>query len=140
MLVDDNADIITTFKVGLEENGFSVTAFQNPFEALRKFEASDERSYDLLLIDIRYEEYGIDGFQLYQKMRKIRKSDEKLPPVCFITAFSEYYITLKQSFPEISKHCFIKKPIQIIDLVGRLKQEILAFHYKRSLRCVIELV
>ena len=65
-------DIITTFKQGLEGNGFSVTAFQNPFEALATFKKSNEKTYDLLLIDIRYDGLDIDGFQLYQELRKFR--------------------------------------------------------------------
>ncbi len=123
MLIDDEPDIITTFKVGLEENGFSVTAFQNPFEALATLKNSNEITYDLLLIDIRYDGLDIDGFQLYQELRN---SGKKLPPVCFITAFQEYYDRIKQLSPEIDIKCFIRKPIQIVDLIARLKQELQA--------------
>jgi DNA-binding response OmpR family regulator len=123
MLVDDNADIIRTFKEGLEDNGFKVDAFHNPLEALTRFKISDERTYDLLLIDIKYDELDFDGFDLYQELRK---SGKKLPPVCFITAFQEYYDRVKQLSPEINVKCFIKKPIQMIDLIARLKQELQA--------------
>jgi DNA-binding response OmpR family regulator len=124
MLIDDTLDIITTFKVGLEENGFSVTAFENPFEALATLKNSNEITYDLLLIDIRYDGLDIDGFQLYQELRN---SGKKLPPVCFITAFQEYYDRVKQLSPEINNiKCFIRKPIQMVDLIARLKQELQA--------------
>jgi two-component system catabolic regulation response regulator CreB/two-component system response regulator ChvI len=123
MLIDDERDIITTFKEGLEGSGFSVTAFQNPFEALATFKKSNEKTYDLLLIDIRYDGLDIDGFQLYQELRN---SGKKLPPVCFITAFEEYYDRIKHLSPEIDVKCFIRKPIQMVDLIARLKQELQA--------------
>jgi DNA-binding response OmpR family regulator len=125
MLVDDEADIIRTFKEGLDGNGFKVEAFDNPLEALTRFKISDERTYDLLLIDLRYEEFpDNDGFWLYQELRK---SGKKLPPVCFITAFQEYYDRVKQLSPEINNiKCFIRKPIQMVDLIARLKQELQA--------------
>jgi two-component system catabolic regulation response regulator CreB/two-component system response regulator ChvI len=123
MLIDDDVDIIRTFKAGLEDNGFKIDAFHNPLEALTRFKISDERTYDLLLIDIRYKELDIDGFQLYQELRN---SGKKLPPVCFITSFQEYYDETKQLFPEINIKCFIRKPIQIVDLIARLKQELQA--------------
>jgi two-component system catabolic regulation response regulator CreB/two-component system response regulator ChvI len=122
MLIDDTKDIITTFEVGLKEYGFSVDGYNNPFEAVAKFKASDEKTYDLLLIDLKFgEPYNIDGFQLYKQMRD---SEKKLPYVCFITAFPDYYYEMKSSFPEIDIHCFIRKPIEIIDLAARLKQEL----------------
>jgi two-component system, OmpR family, response regulator ChvI len=120
MLIDDNEDIVTSFKIGLEENGFSVEAFLNPFEALARFKENDKRNYDLLLIDIKMP--GMNGFELY---RQIKKIDDKVK-ICLITAYVEIYNTLKQSYPEIKTTCFIKKPIETIDLVARLKQELKA--------------
>jgi two-component system catabolic regulation response regulator CreB/two-component system response regulator ChvI len=124
MLVDDNKDILTTFEIGLKEYGFDVDGFNNPFEAVAKFKASDEKTYDLLLIDLIFgEPYNINGFQIYQQMRD---SGITLPCVCFITGFPDYYDTLKPLSPEIDVRCFIRKPIEIIDLAARLKQEMRA--------------
>ena len=50
LLVDDEPDIALTFKIGLEDNGFTVDAFNNPFKALSNFKAG---FYDLLLLDIK---------------------------------------------------------------------------------------
>lgn len=112
MIVDDEQDITTIFKIGLENNEFVVTTFNDPLEALSKFRP---RLYDLLILDIRMP--GMNGFQLYQKIRDI---DNKVK-VCFLTAFDEFPGEFKTSFPflEVVK-CYLKKPITVRDLVKRL--------------------
>ncbi|MDQ5843249.1 MAG: response regulator, partial [Thermoproteota archaeon] len=80
MIVDDEQDITTIFKIGLENNQFVVTTFNDPVEAFSKFRPG---LYDLMILDIRMP--GMDGFQLY---RKIRDLDDKVK-VCFLTAFDE---------------------------------------------------
>lgn len=57
MIVDDEQDITTIFKIGLENNEFVVTTFNDPLEALSKFRP---RLYDLLILDIRMP--GMNGF------------------------------------------------------------------------------
>ena len=59
MIVDDEQDITSIFKIGLEKNEFIVTTFNEPLEALSKFRP---RLYDLLILDIRMP--GMNGFQL----------------------------------------------------------------------------
>ena len=59
MIFDDEQDITTIFKIGLENNEFVVTTFNDPLEALSKFRP---RLYDLLILDIRMP--GMNGFQL----------------------------------------------------------------------------
>jgi DNA-binding response OmpR family regulator len=112
MIVDDEQDITTIFKIGLENNQFIVTTFNDPLEALSKFRP---RLYDLLILDIRMP--GINGFQLYQKIRDI---DNKVK-VCFLTAFDESSREFKSSFPFLEEvKCYLKKPIILQDLVKRL--------------------
>ena len=119
--VDDDSDILLTFKKGLEEDktrvlGEGVKArvdtFADPREALTSFKAG---VYDLLLLDIRMP--NINGFELYEELKKI---DDK-PKVCFITAYELYYEALKKDFPELNIGCFIKKPISIDDLAMKIK-------------------
>src|ERR671934_441354 len=78
MIVDDEQDITTIFKIGLKKNEFIVTTFNDPLEALSKFRPG---LYDLLILDIRMP--GMNGFQLYQKIRDINNKVK----VCFLTAF-----------------------------------------------------
>jgi DNA-binding response OmpR family regulator len=112
MIVDDEQDITTIFKMGLENNQFIVTTFNDPIEALSKFRPG---LYDLLILDIRMP--GMDGFQLY---RKIRAVDNKVN-VCFLTAFDESRGEFRTSFPFLDEvKCYLKKPVTIRDLVKRL--------------------
>ncbi len=112
MIVDDEQDITMIFKIGLEKNEFVVTTFNNSLEALSKFKAG---IYDLLILDIRMP--GMNGFQLYQKIREL---DNKVK-VCFLTAFDEYRGEFTRSFQFLDEvNCYLKKPITIQDLIKRL--------------------
>ena len=115
LIVDDDPDIILSFKNGLESNGFEVDSYNDPLLALKSFKAN---FYDLLLIDIRMPD--MTGFKLFQKINKI---DNKAK-VCFITAFEVYYKVLLEEFPYLNHKCFIRKPISIDDLVKRIKKEV----------------
>jgi DNA-binding NtrC family response regulator len=116
LLVDDDSDILITYKKGLEESGlFEVSTFDDPEEALSNFKND---LYDYLIIDIRMPK--MDGFELYDKMKAI---DNKVK-ICFITAFEVNYRALRQVFPEPMLECFIQKPIEISKLVGRIRSEL----------------
>jgi two-component system, OmpR family, response regulator ChvI len=124
LLVDDDPDILLTFKTGLENDKsrvlgegvkVQVDTFADPKEALTSFKAG---VYNLLLLDIRMP--NINGFELYEELKKI---DDK-PRVCFITAYELYYEALKKDFPELNIGCFIKKPISIEDLATRIRKEL----------------
>jgi CheY-like chemotaxis protein len=66
----------------------------------------------------------MDGFSLYEEVRKI---DNKVK-VCFITAFEMNYQALRAVFPAASTTddigCFIRKPVDMDDLVKRINAEI----------------
>jgi DNA-binding response OmpR family regulator len=114
--------------MGLEDNGFKVDVFNDPVEALSGFKSG---LYDLALID--YKMPKMNGFELY---REIKKIDDKIR-VCFITAFEVYYEELKKKFQsssnasppqryrqEVDVKCFMQKPIDIDELVKRIKEEL----------------
>jgi two-component system, OmpR family, response regulator ChvI len=115
LLVDDEPDIALAFKIGLEDNGFNVDAFNNPSKALSNLKAG---LYDLLLLDIKMPK--MNGFELYPEIEKM----DKKAKVCFITAFEVYYKSLRQLFPTVKVDCYIKKPITTDELVQRIKSEL----------------
>ena len=49
LLVDDNQDLVSALKKGLEKQDFQVDGFSNPEVALQKFKAD---YYDSILLDI----------------------------------------------------------------------------------------
>ena len=77
LVVDNEPDLVSAFKIGLEDNGFIVDAFEDPEVALSNFKAD---LYDLLLLDIKMPR--MNGIEFYRQMKRI---DEKVK-VCFITA------------------------------------------------------
>jgi DNA-binding NtrC family response regulator len=112
LLVDDETDVISLFKMVLEMNGFEIDAYNNPLEALSNFKPN---SYGLALLDIRMA--PLNGFELYKKMKNI---DGNLK-ACFITAFEDYRQEFKESFPQLDEmKCFIRKPKAIQDLVNHV--------------------
>ena len=118
LLVDDDSDIVLTFKKALEEySQFEVDTFTDPLQALSRFK---ENTYDLLIIDIRLP--NMDGFELYDKMKEI---DNKVK-VCFMTAYDINIKALRAVFPLSSDldGCFIRKPVHIEDFVTRIKSEL----------------
>ena len=116
LLVDDERDINTVVRKGLERVGFKVRAFNNPLDALSNFEAG---SYDVALLDIRMP--SMNGFELYKKLREI---DSKIK-VCFITAFEMYEEEFRKLFPSYEVRCFIKKPIKLTDLIVEIEKILL---------------
>jgi DNA-binding response OmpR family regulator len=115
LLVDDEPDIALAFKIGLEDNGFVVDAFNDPELASANFK---DGLYDLLLLDIKMPK--MNGIEFYQRMKEI----DKKVKVCFITASEiHYYEKITQEvFPTLGVRRLIRKPIKIIDLVKDLKQ------------------
>lgn len=112
LIVDDEQDIISVFKMVLEMNDFEVDAYNDPLLALSNFK---KNAYDLIILDIRMPD--MDGFELYKKIRMI---DDKVK-VCFMTAFDDYRQEFKKSFPMLDEiKCFIRKPNAIEDLVNHV--------------------
>lgn len=112
LIVDDEQDIISVFKMVLEMNDFEVDAYNDPLLALSNFK---KNAYDLVILDIRMPD--MDGFELYKKIRMI---DDKVK-VCFMTAFDDYRQEFKKSFPMLDEiKCFIRKPNAIEDLVNHV--------------------
>jgi two-component system, OmpR family, response regulator ChvI len=109
LIVDDEPDIISVFKMVLEMNDFEVDAYNDPSLALSNFK---QNAYGLVILDIRMPH--INGFELYKKIMTI---DDKVN-VCFMTAFDDYRQEFKKSFPMLDElKCFIRKPNAIEDLV-----------------------
>jgi DNA-binding NtrC family response regulator len=113
LIVDDDQGTTLPFKMGLENQGFTVETFNDPQLALLKFRSN---YFDLSLIDVRME--GMNGFELVQELKKI---DNNLK-VCFITSFKAYYDSLIQEYPNMDHKCFIQKPISIDDLIKHIEK------------------
>jgi two-component system, OmpR family, response regulator ChvI len=115
LLVDDEPDLATLFRLVLERSGFSVDVFNDPVLALSNYKTG---TYNLLLLDIKMAQ--MTGFELFQK---IRDKDKRIK-VCFITAFEDYHNQFQELFPNLEVDCFIKKPIPSNELVKIVKAKL----------------
>ena len=125
LILDDDPDIVLTFKEGLEaENSkkiqndnvfFEVFAYDDPIVALSKFKPN---FYDLLLIDINMPK--MNGIDLSIKILELDNNVK----ICFITAGDANIEVLRELYPTRSIGCYIKKPVTIDQLVSRIKAEL----------------
>ena len=100
LLVDDEVDITMVYTMGLQDNGFKVDAFNDPLQALSDFKSD---IYSLVLID--YKMPKMNGFELYQEIRKV---DTKVK-VCFITAFDVIMEISKKNSRIVQIQCVKKE-------------------------------
>jgi two-component SAPR family response regulator len=62
---------------------------------------------------------GLNGLELYERLIQI---DSKVT-VFFLTAYEIYKEALQQLLPNISKYSLISKPIELDDLIQRVRTE-----------------
>src|SRR6266487_1477346 len=117
MLVEDERDVLLTFKTILISEGYNVDAFTDSFEALKHFIKLNRPYYDLVLLDIRMP--GMNGIQLYQKLKRI---DNDLP-VIFVTALDAAE-ELASILPDLNPPYIIRKPIAANDFVKVVKKAV----------------
>lgn len=116
LIVDDEPDVNLAVKIVLEENGFQVNTFTDPFLALQNFR-KEAGMYDLLMLDIKMPD--MNGFELYKQIKKI---DDKVK-VCFLTAGEmDYEQFRKELFSALDANCYIQKPIETEMLIRRLNR------------------
>ena len=141
LVVDDEQDILLLLQVILEHEGFKVYPFDNPLKALSCFKS---RVYDLAILDIKMPK--MDGFQLYEEIKKIDSSVK----VRFITAAGaagiggeiyQYHEVReknkenagqkskqkqqRQQYCELQKTMFLKKPISTGVLIKQVNKTIM---------------
>jgi DNA-binding response OmpR family regulator len=116
LIVDDEPDINLAVKIVLEENGFQVNTFTDPFLALENFRKK-AGMYDLLIFDIKMPD--MNGLELYKQIKKI---DDKVK-VCFLTAGEMNYEQFrKELFSALDENCYIQKPIETETLIERINR------------------
>ena len=116
LLLDDEPDVTTVLKKGLEARGiFDVHAFNDPEEAL---ESLANARYHVMIVDLRMPK--MNGFEFYQKAREIDEG----AAIVFISASDVYYEEYTNRYPKWNGDCFIMKPISITNLTKFLLMEL----------------
>jgi CheY-like chemotaxis protein len=115
MLVDDEEDILYTYKAFLDGLGYKIEAFSNPLDALQQF-AIDPLGYDLMVTDIRMS--SINGLQLYHAIRGLNPNMK----IMFVSALDATQ-ELLSVLPSLDRDLVLKKPVTrrvLTDAVDRI--------------------
>ena len=121
LIIDDDPDIINTYKIVLEGNDYEAVTFMevpNDICALVK-----EHGPDLIILDIMFPEDSTAGFDMCREL----KSDETLSAIPVVMATSvnqEYNMVFKnvKSSDSLPANQFLDKPIdpkQLLDIVAK---------------------
>ena len=106
LLVDDEADLLSLWKLRLESNGYAVTTALSGEEALAKFSLINPH---IVLTDLRM--HGIDGMALFEAIRERNKA----VPVIIITAHGSIPEAVEATKKGVFS--FLTKPIDGKDLI-----------------------
>jgi DNA-binding NtrC family response regulator len=109
LILDDEFDLVTILKHGLERQGFRVFSFTDPFLALEHFKINAV-NYNLVISDLRMP--GMNGFEFLTKVKEIR-SDIK---IFLMTAFEVNDLELSVAISPFKIEEFILKPFSIHNL------------------------
>jgi two-component system response regulator ChvI len=104
MLIDDEPDMVITYKSFLSAEGYKVETFTNSQEALRHFAQMNPSYYDLVVMDIRMP--NLNGLQLYYRMKAINSSIR----VLFVSALDAVE-ELVSILPDIKHNNILRKPV-----------------------------
>jgi len=117
LLVDNEPDNTSVLSMGLEDEGFTVDAYNDPLLALSNFKPN---FYALSILDINMPK--MNGYELYKEIRKI---DDKVK-ICILTASEIYNESLRAPPPQLlyDVKCFIPKPIAIDEFVKKVKKQL----------------
>ena len=113
LIVDDDSDIVHVLSQGFLKNGFLVSVFTNPEEALQNFQSHSE-DYCLMLSDIRMP--GMSGIKLARKVKEINYKVK----VILMTSFEIKDNEFSKVFPSTQVDGFVQKPISIKDLTNKI--------------------
>jgi FixJ family two-component response regulator len=93
--VDYDADVVSTFQMILEMNGFEVEAYTSPTSALSNFKPNE---FGLLILDIRMP--VMNGFELFKRIKSIQ-ANSRTHNECFQSKDSIRMNTSVQGFADV---------------------------------------
>jgi DNA-binding response OmpR family regulator len=105
-LVDDEVDITTVVKRGLEQDGFIVHEYNDPIKAWEYFKENG-KSCTIVLSDVRMP--GMNGFEFCRRVKELRPE----APVLLMTAFEINQSEFSKVMPHTTSDGFMAKPISL---------------------------
>jgi DNA-binding NtrC family response regulator len=109
LAVDDDYDIASLIKIGLEKMGLSVSSFTDPLLALEEFRKKPS-DYELVISDIRMP--SMNGYEFVKQVKKINPKVNVILMTAFEIEDKEFHSIL----PYIKVNGFLRKPFSITEL------------------------
>ena len=104
ILVDDEQDILFTYRAFLKDYNYEITSFTDPLKALNYIRNNNNFNDLLVILDIRMK--NLNGFQLHQQIKSINPTIK----ILFVTAL-DILDELSSIVPGISKDQIMRKPV-----------------------------
>jgi CheY-like chemotaxis protein len=104
ILVDDEQDILFTYRAFLKDYNYDVTSFTDPSKALTYIRDHNNFNDILVILDIRMK--NLNGFQLHQQIKAIDPTIK----ILFVTAL-DILDELLSIVPGVSKDQIMRKPV-----------------------------
>jgi CheY-like chemotaxis protein len=116
LIVDDEPDILLTFKTFLSSAGlnYNVDAFTNSQKALERFSQMERSYYSLAIMDVRMPD--LNGLELYCRLKSINPEVK----VLFVSALGVAE-EISSILPEIKYDDVIQKPIDKENFIYKIK-------------------
>ena len=114
MVIDDEAEFRNSLQMGLAEEGYQVLTAESPEEGLEELEKNVP---DLILCDIQFPKSSLDGFSVYQKLRK--KREYVAVPFIFVTGMDDEWV-VRQGL-QVGVDDYITKPFTMTTLLAAIE-------------------
>jgi DNA-binding response OmpR family regulator len=114
-LIEDEVDVATIIKKGLEMKGYTVHEYNDPTKAWDYFKENG-KICTIVLSDIRMP--AMNGFEFCRKVKTLRPTT----PVILMTAFEINQSEFDAVMPSTRADGFIQKPISIKNLVALVEK------------------
>src|SRR5215469_10292100 len=115
LMLDDESDIMSTFTLALQQQGFHVIGFTEPLLALEHFQKNSEQ-YWLVISDIRMP--VMDGYEFIKKVKEIKPNVK----VFFMSAYLTDDIQYRTGLSVLKVDEYIEKPISLNDFIKLVKK------------------
>ena len=103
-MVDDEKDVLFTYKTFLDDHDYDVTAFTDPSLAMNYIRNIPNFKDLLVILDIRMK--NLNGFQLHQQIKSIDPTIK----ILFVTAL-DILDELLSIIPGLSREQIMRKPV-----------------------------
>lgn len=117
LVIDDDADILHTYRALLKRYDYKVESFSNPLEALKHITGKKTHSYDLVIMDIRMP--GISGIKLFYMFKAI----DPYIKILFVTAL-DLVGEFVDALPDIKMNEIARKPLSEEQFIAAVKKRL----------------